>query len=132
KLKAAAPTAHIGNLNASFIWRRHADRQSANPFTGKSENRVGDGGRDRWDTHFSRAAHFIFAGHNVHLDLRHLVHPEHRIVVKVPLPHASFLEGDLAIQGSGEAKDDTTLHLSAYNVGVHHRAAINRADHAVD
>ena len=52
--------------------------------------------------------------------------------MKVPLPHASFLEGDLAIQGSGEAKDDTTLHLSAYNVGVHHRAAINRADHAVD
>src|SRR5712691_11155234 len=99
---------------------------------GESENRIGDGRRDWWDANFSRAAHFPFAGHNVHLNLRHLVHPKHRVVVKVSLLHASFLERDLAIEGSGEAKDDTTLHLSAYDVGVHHRAAINRADNPVD
>ena len=54
----------------------------------------------------------LAARHDVHLDLGHLAHAQHRVVVEVALLDAAVLEGDLAVQRRRQAVDDRALDLA--------------------
>ena len=45
------------------------------------------------------------------LDLRHLVHPQHRVIMEVALLHGAVPDRDLALEGSGETKLITQFNL---------------------
>src|SRR5215510_3265569 len=59
------------------------------------------------------------------LYLRHSVEMQHRVVIEVPLDHAALFDSDLAIEGGGEAPDDTALYLLSDGQWIHHVAAVD-------
>src|SRR3989442_45550 len=77
------------------------DRQLAEALPRGREDRVADGRRDRWRARLADAALGIARRHDVHLDLGHLGHPEHPVVVEVALLHAALVDRDLAPQRGG-------------------------------
>ncbi len=72
------------------------------------------------------------ARHDVHLDGRRLVDTKHLVVIEVRLLDPSVLDGDLAIQGSGDAEVHAALDLRADGVRIDDRAAIDRRHDAAD
>src|SRR6266850_49074 len=92
--------------------------------------------RQRWGDHrrprLADAGGFLGGRDDVHLDLRHLVHAHHRVVVEVRLLDHTVLEGNGARQRRREAIADARLHLHSDDVRVYCDAAIDRADHALD
>ena len=70
--------------------------------------------------------------HDMHLDRRHLVDAQRRVVVEVRLLDDAVLERDRAVQRGGQAEADAAFHLRADDVGVDRDAAIDGADDAVD
>jgi hypothetical protein len=68
----------------------------------------------------------------MHLDRRHFVHPQQRIVVEVTLLHPTLRKGDLPIKRRGEAEHDTALHLGVDRIRVHHPTAIDGTHHTVN
>src|SRR5512142_2366037 len=86
-----------------------ADRQTPDSLSGSREERVADRGCDGRDTRLAAARRRCLARHDVHLDLRHLVHPEQLIVVEVALLDATRLDGDLALERCRQAEDDAAL-----------------------
>src|SRR5439155_9173034 len=105
--------------------------QSSHALAGHCKNCVGERGRDGRHAGFARAAHAFFARDDVRFDLRHFVHAQHRIIVKIPLLHASFLECDFAIKRGGEREHSAAFNLRADGVRVHHRPALDRPYDAV-
>src|SRR5713101_6415660 len=63
---------------------------------------------------------------------RHFMDAQQWVIVEVPLLHPPLLEADFAVERGGQTKDGTALHLGADRVRVDDRAAIDRADNAVD
>ncbi len=86
-------------------------RQLAQALAGEREDRVRDRRRDRRHAGSPTPPDLLRARHDVHLDLRHLVHAQHRVVVEVRLLHAPVLEGELAVQRRAEAEGDAGLDL---------------------
>src|SRR5207247_847566 len=107
------------------------DRQSPNPLAGQREDRVAHRGRDGRRAGLADAALRVGARHDVHLDRRHAVHPQHRVVVKVALLHPAAVDRDLAVQRRRQAIHNGALHLRLDDVRIHHGAAIDRAHHPV-
>src|SRR5262245_10733217 len=107
-------------------------RQLADALARSREDRVGHRGRDRRGAGLADSAGRLLARHDMHLDLGHLVHAQHLVVVKVRLLHLSVLERDLSVQRRGEAVDDRALDLALHDVGVDGHAAVDRGHHAVD
>src|SRR5262249_52966919 len=101
-------------------------RQAPDALSRPGEDGVGHRWSDRRHAGLTDTAHLLRAGHDVHLHGRHLVHAQHRIVVKVPLLDSSALERDLAVKRSREAEDDAAFHLGPDAVRIHDRAAIDR------
>ena len=66
------------------------------------------------------------------LDDRGLVDPYRPIAVEVALFHASVLQRDRAVQGSGQTEERAPFHLSSDRVRIDHMAAIDGAEDAMD
>src|SRR5215471_5616132 len=108
------------------------ERQLADALARRCEDRVGDRWGDRRGAGLAHASGRFLARHDVHLDLGHLVHPQHPVVVEVRLLHLAVLERDLAVQGGGQPVDDRALDLALHDIGVRRHAAVDRRDDAVD
>ena len=70
--------------------------------------------------------------HDVHLDGRHLVDAQERVVVEVRLLDHAVLQRDLAVQRRRQPEADAAFHLRANVVGVDRDAAIDGAHDAID
>jgi hypothetical protein len=47
----------------------------------------------------------------IRLPIAAWIHPQHGVVVEIPLLYPAVLEEDLAVQSGGETENDPTLHL---------------------
>src|SRR6478609_6989049 len=70
-------------------------------------------------------------GQDMHLDLRHLVHAQHGVVMEVRLLHPSVLQRDGPGGGGRQAIDNGRFHLHLHHVRVHCNAAVHHAYHAL-
>ena len=68
----------------------------------------------------------------MNFDLRHLVDPEHIVLMEVALLHAAAVDRDRPFQRRRETECDAALNLLLDAGGIHYLAAIHRADHAMD
>lgn len=107
-----------------------ADGEAADALAGRGENRVRDRGRDGRHARLAHSGKRLGAGHDVHFDHGHLIHAQHRVVVKIGLLHGAHLDGNGALERRGEAVDDGALRLRAHSVGIHSPPAIHGARHA--
>src|SRR5690349_19158815 len=108
-----------------------SDRQLPDPFSVQGKDRVAHRRPDRRRAGLAGAALRLARRHDVHLDPWHVGLPEHQVVIEVALLHPALVEGDLAPQRRREAVHDRALHLGFHDAGVHHRAAVHRADDAM-
>src|SRR5713226_4304363 len=106
-------------------------RQLPNSLPGRREYRVGHGGGGDSGTRLADSSGSLIAANQVHFDRWRLIDPQNANIVEVRLLHASVLERHLAVEGSADSEDDPTLDLRFHGVGVHNRAAVDRADHPV-
>ena len=67
----------------------------------------------------------------MHVDLRHFVETQQRVVIEVTLFDAPVFDGNFAFECCGEPIDNTAFHLRDDCVRVHHLAAIDGAHHAM-
>src|SRR5256885_849899 len=108
--------------------RQLPDRQSPHPLACRREDGVAHGGRDRPHGRLADPALLVVAGHDVHLDHRHLVDVHHRGIGEVALLHPAALAGDLAVQRRRQALHDPALELRLDLAHVHGRPAVDGAD----
>src|SRR5882757_6962071 len=111
---------------------RGIDRKLPQALAGECKNRVNYGWGDRRGARFTDAAWLLVRIDHVHFDRWSLIDAQDFIVVEIALLDAAILEGDLAVQGRGQPKDNTPFHLRLDGVGIDHLPAIQRADDAFD
>src|SRR2546428_309717 len=104
----------------------------ANAFARRRKDRIGQRRRGRRGSGFAHPSGRLAAFHDVNLDCRRLVHPQHRVIVEIALLDATALQRDLSAERRGEAEDDRALDLRPDGIGIDDGAAIDRADHAPD
>src|SRR2546429_523252 len=75
---------------------------------------------------------FFRARHDVDLDLRSFVYPEHLVIVKITLLDAAVFYRDLAIESRGQSENNTAFHLCIDGVGVDHLSTVDSADDTMD
>ena len=68
----------------------------------------------------------------MHVDHRHLVDAEHRVVVEVRLLHPAAIDRDPAIEGRRERIHCAALHLRPHLLGIDREARIDGGDEPVD
>src|SRR5215831_8992715 len=103
------------------------DRQLANPFACRCEDRIGQ----RW--HHTRGPRLadpawrlrILHEHDVYSG--HLVDAQHPVVAKVGLLDAAVLDCDLAVERGRQTEDDAALHLRANRVWINLHTAVDGA-----
>src|SRR5437867_3940118 len=108
-----------------------ANRQTSNALSGENKNRVGHGRRDARHSWFADTAHFFLARYNVRFHFGHLVHSQHRIVMKVSLLHTAVFETDLAVESRSESENRAALQLRLNSVWIHNRSAVDGGDDAM-
>ena len=101
------------------------DRQAIQPYAGRGINRVTQCRRPGGGASLTDTARLLPAFDNVHLDWRHLIDPQHAVIVEIRLTHAAFVDGDLAEQRRGQTKDQPALELGDDNVGIDRNASVN-------
>src|SRR4051812_30749976 len=106
------------------------DRQFADAPPGGGENRVGQRRHYARRSWFPDASGRLEALHEMHVDSRRLVDPQHAVVTEVTLLHPAILDRDLAVQGACKAENDPAFHLRPNRVGVYGDATIDDAPHA--
>src|SRR5438067_370061 len=85
--------------------------QGSQALAGGRKDRVGDRGDDRRGPGLAHPSRRLAAVHDVNLDGRRLVHPEHPVIVEIALLDATVLERDLSVQRCRDAEDDRALDL---------------------
>ena len=70
--------------------------------------------------------------HDVDFDDRHLIDAQRRVGVVVGLIDSAIGQGNRLAENRAQAEADAALHLGHHLIGVDRRAAINRADDALD
>src|SRR3954466_7593518 len=88
------------------------NRQLADTLAGGRKDRAGKRGGESRQAWFADPARGFRAFHDVNLDLRHLVHAQHLVVVKVRLLDFAVLESDLAVERGSEPVDDRAFNLT--------------------
>src|SRR5215471_20213941 len=78
------------------------DRQAAQWHPGCRIDRVAQSGWAGGCASLTNAAGMLGALDHVDVDRRHLINAQHSVVVEIRLPHAAFLERDLAPQRCGQ------------------------------
>src|SRR4029077_13060003 len=109
----------------------HANRKFADALAGRSENRIG---HCRGCTRHARLpdpAGFLVAPHHMHFNLWSFIDPQHRIVVKIALLHASLVKRQFIVQRRSDAEYCSALHLRLDDSGVHVPTAVHRANHTM-
>ena len=109
-----------------------AQRQPADALARCREESVRNRRGDRRHSGFTDAARLRARGQYVHLDPRHFVHPKDWIIGEAALSNAPTLERDLLMKRSGHAHGDAAFDLRANDVGIHDRAAVDRAHDSID
>src|SRR5258705_13849507 len=108
------------------------DRQPAQALASGGKYRIGDrrdnGGRS-WLTHPTGGFSTL---DNVHLDGRRFVYAQDLVGVEVPLFDAPVLQGNFSKKSGRDSENHGALDLCPDSVGIHDRAAIDRADDAPD
>src|SRR5438128_11133505 len=107
----------------------HPDRQLANAFSSRSEDRIGDRRRSAWHARLADAAGFFIILHDVYFNLRCFVDSQHRIIVEVTLLNAALLKSELVIESRSQPEDHGTLHLRVNDSGIHISPTIETAHH---
>src|SRR5438093_7969191 len=105
--------------------------QGADALAREHEERVAHRRRDRRHPGLARAADEVSRLHHVHVDLRRLADPHHRVVVEVGLHDPSLVDGDLTVEGGGQLVDDTPLGLRLDLLRIGGEARVDGADDAM-
>src|SRR6266478_7298175 len=106
-------------------------RQFADPLAGGGEDGVGDCWSRYRRTRLADPSRRLEIAHKVHFDGRRFVDPQHANVVEVGLLYPAVLQRRLSPKGAADPENDPTLDLRFHRVGVHHGAAVDRADDPV-
>ena len=101
-------------------------------FPGRREQGICDSRSERCHARLSDARGRLGRRHDVHLDLRHLVHTQHPIAVEVALFHATVFDCDGPVKRRTETETDAALHLGGDDIRIDGRSTINGAHYAVD
>src|SRR2546428_2647529 len=104
----------------------------ANAFARRRKDRIGHCGSDRRGSGLAHPSRRLDAVHDVNLDCRRLVHPQHQVIVEIALLDTTALQRDLSMERRRNAEDDRALDLRSDGIGIDDRAAIDRADDAPD
>src|SRR5262245_24827054 len=109
-----------GGLPFAALCRRRltGDRQLANPFARRCEDRIGERRHHARGSRLADPAGRLVALHQIDVDLRRLVDAQHSVVAEVGLLDAAVLDGDLAIERGRKAEYDAALHLRANGVWI--------------
>jgi len=92
---------------------------------------VGEGRRQDGRARLADAARLLLAVDNDHLDLRHLVHAQDRVIVEIGLLDPAVLDGDPAIERGADAVHQSTLDLLADDVRIDRDPAIDHGGEAL-
>src|SRR5215469_8335277 len=103
------------------------DRQLANPFARRCEDRIGEGWHHARGSRLADPAWRLRILHEHDVYSGHLVDSQHPVVAKVGLLDAAVLDGDLAVEGGRQTEDDSALHLGANGVWIDLHTAVDRA-----
>src|SRR4051812_1670762 len=110
-----------------------ADRQAAQPLSGRREDRISHRRLDHGRARLADATPFLAGGwRGIELGLWRLLEANHPIGVEVALNDTRVLDGDLAEQRCREAVDHPALELRLDATRVDHHAAIASDDDALD
>jgi hypothetical protein len=99
------------------------------PHAGRGINRVTQSRRAGADASLTETARLLSAFDDVHLDWRHLVDPQHAVIVEIRLTHTAFVDGELAEQRRGQTKDQPSLELGDNNVGIDRNTSVDNRGH---
>src|SRR5437773_6698201 len=72
------------------------DRKLANALAGRRKDRVGHCRRERRGSGLAHPSRGVAAFDDVNLDRRRLVHPQHLVIVEIPLLDTTALQRDLS------------------------------------
>src|ERR1039458_5566369 len=108
-----------------------SDRQPPDALAGRCKNRVAHRRCNQRSSGLSDPARRLIARHDVHLDLRHLIHAEHLVIVEIPLLHAPLIDCDFAFERGRQPENDCALHLRLNRQRIHRPPAIHRANHVM-
>src|SRR5882672_3864224 len=86
-------------------------RQLAHARACRRIDRVGHCRRDRRGSGLAHPSRRLDAVHNVYLDCRRLVQPQHRVIVEIALLDAAIFQRDLTTECRRDAEDDPALDL---------------------
>src|SRR5688572_23416148 len=104
------------------------DRQAADRFPRRCEDRVHDGRRNDADRRLADAAPEVESRGEHALDFRHVLDLQDAIVVEVGFHDAAFVDRDLVVEHRGETHGDCTVGLRGDLVRIHVVTAV-RGDH---
>src|SRR6266540_3199013 len=99
---------------------------------GGGEDGVGQRRGDHRRRGLAGAGRRLGALHHVHLDVRHLVHPENLVVLEVLLVEGAVTDRPALLERGAEAEEQPALELGAHAVGIDHEAAVHRAGDLLD
>src|SRR6185295_17291811 len=99
------------NRDPFAVFALLAERDRANAWSARRDDRVGERGRYRRGGRLADARGRLVAVHDVEGDLRRLVDAQDRVVVEGVLLDGSVLDRDLAEEGVAQAIDDAPFHL---------------------
>src|SRR5687768_1649923 len=104
EIASTAPTAHLRRMVASSGWQ--GERKLPETLSGQRRDRVGHRRGDRGHAHLTDSSRFFGARHDMDLDDRHLVHPQHPVVVVIRFFHTARFEVQIAVECRAQPEDD--------------------------
>ena len=107
----------------------HGQFTDALPSDGKDG--IGDGRGNTRHTWFADASGLLAVLHDVNLNLWRFVDAQHRIVVKITLPHAPVLIGEFVEPCGRQPENYAALRLRFDDAGIYILPAVNCTNHAM-
>ena len=90
------------------------------------KHRVGNGRCHTQHPNFSHARGRGTGGNNLGVNLGHVAHAQHRVIMEVGLNHGTVLHVEFFDKCQRQAKHCRTLKLGQHVVGLNHQARVNR------
>ncbi len=103
-------------------------RQAPDAPAGRRVNRICERRGNGRRTRLPGTSRSMSAIDDVSLDRRRLAHAQHRVIMKIALLHTTATNGNFAVEGCGQSKNDAAFHLCADAIRVDGKSGVNRAD----
>ena len=78
------------------------------------------------------ARRLLFAWNDMHLNDRHFINAQHRVIVEIGLNHAPAIDRNRIMKHHRQTPDDSALHLRFNRGGINDVSAIKRTNNVVN